>query len=80
LEPQDQPKNESSSSSVQVTITDVPSSPLGRRGFIVDFNFDKSNLMSTVTEKPTIKDKAFLFGTIFIGVLVTIFTLIWGLL
>ena len=79
LDPQNEAKD-SDNSSVQVTITDTPYSPLGRRGFIVDFNFNKSNLMSQVTEKPTIKDKSFLFGTIFIGVVITISTLIWGLL
>lgn len=52
----------------------------GRRNVFVDFNFDKNNLLVFSKIKPTIKEKSFVFGTIFIGIFITISTLIWGIL
>ena len=52
----------------------------GKRNIMVDFNFGENNLMATNFKKPTLKDKAFLFGVLFIGVVITISTLIWGII
>ncbi len=52
----------------------------GKRGMVIDLNFGENDLMSNVIKKPSLKDKAFLYGTIFIGVFITISTLIWGIL
>ena len=55
--------------------------PDGRQGVIVDINFTNNMLEGEYSiKKPSIKDKMFLYGTIVIGVMITIFTLIWGLL
>lgn len=52
----------------------------GRKNIMVDFNFNQDDLMATNFKKPSLKDKAFLYGTIFIGIFITISTLIWGIL
>jgi len=52
----------------------------GRKNIMVDFNFNENNLMATNFKKPSLKDKAFLYGVIFIGVVITICTLIWGII
>lgn len=52
----------------------------GRKNVLVDFNFSEDSLMNNVQTKPSLKDKAFLYGIIFIGVFITISTLIWGIL
>lgn len=55
--------------------------PNGLRGVIVDVNFTNNMLEGEYfIKKPSLKDKIFLYGTIFIGVVITISTLIWGLL
>lgn len=55
--------------------------PNGLRGVIVDINFTNNMLEGEYfIKKPSLKDKIFLYGTIFIGVVITISTLIWGLL
>lgn len=54
--------------------------PDGRPNFMLDISFDENNLMSKVVKKSSLKDKAFLFGTLFIGIVITISTLIWGIL
>lgn len=55
--------------------------PGGRRGIIVDINFTNNMLEGEYfIKKPSLKDKMFLYGTIFIGVVITISTLIWGIL
>ena len=46
----------------------------GRKNVLVDFNFDKNNLMAFNYTKPTLKEKSFLFGTIFIGVFINLFS------
>lgn len=46
----------------------------------LDVNFDENNLLYNKTKKPSLKDKAFLIGTIVLGVIITISTLIWGIL
>ena len=52
----------------------------GRRNIFVDFNFGPNNLMAGKYKKPSLKDKCFLFGTIAIGIIITISTLIWGII
>ena len=49
---------------------------------MINFTFPKTPLLFGIekSEKPTIKDKMFLYATMFIGVFITISTLIWGLL
>lgn len=60
---------------------DVRINNLGKRGIVVDFNFSKFVLEGDCSlKKPSLKDKIFLYGTIFIGVVITISTLIWGVL
>ncbi len=53
----------------------------GRKGVILDIRFQNQILNGDCSiRKPSITDKAFLIGTIFIGIFITISTLIWGLL
>ena len=55
--------------------------PNGLRGVIVDINFSKNMLEGDyIIKRPSLKDKIFLYGTIFLGVVITISTLIWGIL
>lgn len=52
-----------------------------RRGVIIDINFSNNMLYGdNFLKRPTTLDKAFLYGTIFIGIFVTISTLIWGII
>lgn len=62
----------------EVIIKDRPN---GLKNVFVDINFTNNLLEGDYfIKKPTLKDKMFLYGTIFIGVFITISTLIWGLL
>ncbi len=55
--------------------------PNGKRRVIVDIDFNKNILEGEyIIKKPSIKDKMFVYGTIFIGVFITISTLIWGII
>lgn len=55
--------------------------PNGKRGIIVDINFTNNLLAGEYfIKKPTLKEKSILYATIFIGVTVTLFTLIWGII
>jgi len=55
--------------------------PNGQRRLVIDFNFKNKMLFGNVEKvKPTLKEKSFMYGTLALGVLVTIFTLIWGIL
>lgn len=64
----------------QVTISESPHKN-GRKSFIIDINYSKNILYGDCfIKKPSLMDKAFLYGTIFLGVFITISTLIWGIL
>ena len=53
----------------------------GRKNIVLDIRFQNQILNGDCSiKKPSITDKAFLIGTIFIGIFITISTLIWGLL
>ncbi len=52
----------------------------GKRGLILDINFKSNDLMCTIQKKPTLKEKTFLIAVIFLGIIITISTLIWGIL
>lgn len=69
-----------SSGDLRVEVTDQPPLANGRQNILVDFSFDENSLMSKNIKKVPLKDKAFIIGTIFIGVFITISTLIWGIL
>lgn len=72
---EDAPKNE------QENVPEVRINNFGRRGIVVDFNFSKFVLEGDCSiKKPSLKDKIFLYGTIFMGIAITISTLIWGVL
>lgn len=56
-------------------------SPNGKRGMIVDINVSNNLLEGDYfIAKPTLRDKIFLYGTIFMGIAITFSTLIWGIL
>ena len=69
-----------SAGDLHVEVTDQPPLANGRQNILVDFSFDENSLMSKNIKKVPLKDKAFIIGTIFIGVFITISTLIWGIL
>ena len=52
----------------------------GKKSISIDFNVAEDSLMAKRIQKPIVKDKAFLWGVVFIGVFITISTLIWGIL
>ncbi|MBE7075168.1 MAG: CPBP family intramembrane metalloprotease [Clostridiales bacterium] len=53
----------------------------GSRGVIVDVNFKNSILEGEYfIKKPSLKDKMFLYGALFLGIFVTLSTLIWGII
>lgn len=49
---------------------------------LVDIKIPENNILhgDCSIKKPTLKDKAFLFGTIAMGAVITILTLVWGIL
>lgn len=51
--------------------------PNGRRNVFINFQDD---LLSGRIIKPTLKDKVFMYGTLFLGIFITISTFIWGIL
>lgn len=64
----------------QVIINEAPRVN-GRKSFVIDINFTKNMLHGDyIIKKPSLMDKVFLYGTIFLGVFITISTLIWGIL
>lgn len=64
----------------QVIINEAPRVN-GKKSFIIDINFSKNMLYGDYfIKKPRLIDKAFLYGTIFLGVFITISTLIWGII
>lgn len=63
----------------EVIINDAPRG--GKRGVIIDINFSNNMLYGeNFIKKPSLIDKAFLYGTIFIGIFITLSTLIWGIM
>lgn len=52
----------------------------GRRGLVLDINFKTEDIMGCAIKKPKLIEKMFLYSTIFIGVVITISTFIWGIL
>lgn len=64
----------------EVVINPQPVFTSGRPGFILDFKFNKSDLMNCNIKKTTLKDRTFLYAVTFIGIAVTVCTLIWGIL
>ena len=52
----------------------------GRKSVILDFNFKTNDLMVANFKKPTLKDKTFLISVCVLGVIITICTLIWGII
>ena len=56
--------------------------PNARKNIIVNIDFKNSHILEGdyIIQKPSLKDKAFLIGTIVLGAVITFFTLIWGIL
>ena len=52
----------------------------GYKNYRFDFTFSENSLMSVKGKSPSLKDKTFLIGTIIIGIIITISTLIWGII
>lgn len=52
----------------------------GRKNILIDFSVPEDSLMAKNYKKPSIKDKSFMYGVIFIGIFITISTLIWGII
>lgn len=52
----------------------------GKQNVMLDISFSENDLMSNVVKKTTVKDRAFLIGTLVLGVIITISTLIWGII
>ena len=64
----------------QVVINEAPRVN-GKKNFVIDINFSKNMLHGEYfIKKPSLMDKAFLYGTIFLGAFITVSTLIWGII